>query len=80
MKNRHGALVCNNCHRPTTRVFGIKGRQLWDNLSCSEACDEDLSALLDGVPLAEVYAAGRAIDCSCVRWCAHCADPVEARP
>jgi hypothetical protein len=80
VKNRHGISICNNCHRPTTRVFGTDGRQLWDNLSCSEACDEDLSALLDGVPLAEVMTGGRSVDCSCVAWCAHCADSAGVRP
>lgn len=80
MKNRHGTLVCNNCHRPTTRVFGSADGQLWDLLSCGEACDEDLSALLDGVPFAAVAVAGRSTDCSCVRWCAHCVDPAEVSP
>ena len=75
MKNRHGVLVCNNCHRPTARSFG-----LWDLLSCSAACDDDLGALLDSVPLAKVAAGGRSVDCSCIGWCAHCAAPAEARP
>lgn len=77
MKNRRGVDACNNCHRPTARVFGSEGRQLWDILSCSAACDSDLGALLDGVPLDEVRADGRSVDCSCARWCGHCADPAE---
>lgn len=75
MKNRHGVDVCNNCHRPTSRSFG-----LWDMLSCSVACDDDLGALLAGVPLAEVQTGGRSVDCSSIGWCAHCANPVEVRP
>lgn len=57
---------------PRAELVGRRsgGCQLWDLLSCGEACDEDLSALLDGVPLAEV---GRSTDCSCIRWCSHCA-------
>ena len=75
MKNHRGVLVCNNCHRPTDRPFGDGGKQLWDLLSCGAACDEDLAALLDGVPIAEVMSAGRSVDCSRARWCAHCEAP-----
>ena len=74
MKNRRGISVCNNCHRPTLRAFATDGRQLWDILSCSPECDDDLSACLDGVPLEEVRKAGRAVDCSCIEWCTYCSD------
>lgn len=46
--------VCNHCRAPTQRVFAVDGRQLWDVLSCSPECDQDLSDLLDGVPYNQV--------------------------
>lgn len=60
-------MKCANCHKPTERnVF------VYNALSCSEECDQDLSDMLDGVAMEEIYARGRSTDCSIVKRCEHC--------
>ena len=40
-------------------------------MSCSPECDQDLSDLLDGVSLDEVYTRGRMTPCDVTKYCAY---------
>lgn len=69
MKNRHGIDVCANCHKPTP-MRPMKG--VYDVLTCSEECSNDLWAVVEGVSIEEIKTRGRWVECDCINWCEHC--------